>query len=122
MFLTTFQGTFSSFMAVSVLNKEEIASLQRLLEAQERKEKEKNNHQLAPWRRKAAQWRRTLWSLRSGARELAPWRRREEKPYKFRFNSEKGLQNFTAEELFFRSDSEVLQRYLKCGNSFQPCL
>jgi hypothetical protein len=71
MFLTTFQGTFSSFMAVSVLNKEEIASLQRLLEAQERKEKEKNNHQLAPWRRKAAQWRRTLWSLRKGVGAMA---------------------------------------------------
>jgi hypothetical protein len=50
-FLTTFQDIFSSFMAFSVLNKEKIASLPRLLEAQEREEKEKNHKEAAQWRR-----------------------------------------------------------------------
>jgi hypothetical protein len=67
-FLTTFQDIFSSFMAFSVLNKEEIASLQRLLETQKIKEKEKNHQQLAQWHRKVAPWRKALRSLRSGAR------------------------------------------------------
>jgi hypothetical protein len=82
MFLTTFQGTFSSFMAFSVLNKEKIASLPRSLEAQEREEKEKKNHKRlrsGAEPRIAAQWRRVL----------APWRRHVEKPYKYIFNSEK---------------------------------
>jgi hypothetical protein len=39
MFLTTFQGIVISFMLFSALNKEEIESLQRFLEAQEREEK-----------------------------------------------------------------------------------
>jgi hypothetical protein len=94
-FLTTFQGIFTSFIVFSALNKEEIASLQRLLEAQERKEKEKNNHQLAQWRRKFARgaepsdghamaqvggaWRRTIRLLRYGAgtRRLAPTREKK---------------------------------------------
>jgi hypothetical protein len=67
-FLTTFQSNFTSFIVFSALNKEEIASLQGLLEAKERKENEKNNQQLAPWRMRVAQWRRTLGYLRSGAR------------------------------------------------------
>jgi hypothetical protein len=50
-FLTTFQDIFSSFIAFSVLNKEKIASLPRLLEAQEREEKEKNHKEAAQWRR-----------------------------------------------------------------------
>ena len=51
MFLTTFQDTFISFMTFSVLNKEKIASLPRLLEAQGREEKEKNHKEAAQWRR-----------------------------------------------------------------------
>jgi hypothetical protein len=41
MFLTTFQGTLSSFIVFSVLNKEEIALLQRLLEARTRKKRKR---------------------------------------------------------------------------------
>ncbi|KAK2429544.1 hypothetical protein QL285_027973 [Trifolium repens] len=39
-FLTIFQGTFISFMVFSALNEEEITSLQRFLEAQEKRRKE----------------------------------------------------------------------------------
>jgi hypothetical protein len=81
-FLTTFQGIFSSFMSFSVLNKEKIASLPRLLGAQERKEKEKIHQQHALWRGEAAQWPRTLWSLRSGAKELRYGAGARRKPYK----------------------------------------
>jgi hypothetical protein len=109
MFLTTFQGTFISFMTFFALNKEKITSLQRFLEAQERDEKEKNHQKLAPgaglaepgaeasdgcaiaqdwlslaqWPQMAAQWRK----------EHGAWRQREKKPYK-------GLRSFDGEELF----------------------
>jgi hypothetical protein len=45
---------------------------------------------------------------------------RKKKPINCNLFQKRGLQNLTAKELFFGSDSEVLQRYFKCGNSFQP--
>jgi hypothetical protein len=67
MFLTTFQGTFSSFMAISVLNKEKIASLPRLLEAQEREEKEKKITRGCAIAQAGCAVEQSLGSLRYGA-------------------------------------------------------
>jgi hypothetical protein len=64
-------------MLFSASNKEEIVSLQRFLEAQEREEKVKKNHQkLALWRKENGARRRSLRWLRHGARKrrLAPAR------------------------------------------------